>query len=50
MPRERGLGLDHSNRIENRGEKSVEPDQDQTIEVFGAAAVTGPCGLSTVIL
>ena len=33
MPPDNGLGLDHGDRIWNRGEKSVQPDQDQPIDV-----------------
>lgn len=33
MPADHGLGLDHRDRIQNRGEQSVHPDQDQPIDV-----------------
>jgi hypothetical protein len=32
MPADHGLGLDHRDRIENRGEQSVQPDEDQPID------------------
>jgi hypothetical protein len=33
MRADHGLGLDHRDRIQNRGEQSVHPDQDQPIDV-----------------
>ncbi len=33
MPPDHGLGFDHRDRIQNRGEHSVQPDEDQTIDV-----------------
>jgi hypothetical protein len=33
MPPDHGLGLDHGDRIQNRGEASVQPDEDQPIDV-----------------
>ena len=33
MAPDHGLGLDHSDRIQNRGEHSAQPDKDQPIEV-----------------
>src|SRR5208283_5398669 len=33
MPADHGLGLDHRDRTQNRGEQSVHPNQDQPIDV-----------------
>jgi hypothetical protein len=33
MPADHGFGLDHGDRIQNRGEESVQPDEDQPIDV-----------------
>src|ERR1035437_8822230 len=33
MPPDRGLGLDHRDRIQNGREASVQPDEDQPIDV-----------------
>lgn len=32
-PSDNGLGLDHDDRIQNRGEESVQPDEDQPIDI-----------------
>jgi hypothetical protein len=34
MPPDHSLGLDHSDRIQNRGEHSAQPDEDQPIDVM----------------
>ena len=33
MPPDHSLGLDHSDSIQNRGEESVQPDEEQPIDV-----------------
>ena len=33
MPPDHSLGLDHSDRIQNRGKQSAHPDEDQPIDV-----------------
>ncbi len=33
MPPDHGLGLDHRDRIQNRGEESVQPDEDQPTDI-----------------
>jgi hypothetical protein len=33
MPSDYGLGLDHGDRIQNRGKHSAQPDEDQPIDV-----------------